>query len=224
MRVPSLTPAGILTVYRLVRRSRPEPPQRGQGSSITVPLPRQRGQGCDRAKNPWLSATTPRPWHSGQIFGVVPGFAPEPWHSEHAVSSVTGIFVSTPLRESSKERLTCTSTSLPRWAREVRPPARPPPRISYADFGVAVAIRFLRTGYDDPCGPQDPVAEPIALLQDLDHAALFRLGGLREKRLVHVWVELAIGLDLGKALPLERGRELTVHQPHALLELDLLVL
>ena len=41
---------------------------------------------------------------------------------------------------------------------------------------------------------------------------------------MHVWVELAIGLDLGEALPLERGRELTVHQPHALLELELLVL
>src|SRR5436305_9487932 len=126
MRVPSLTPAGILTVYRLVRRSRPEPLQRGQGSSITVPLPRQRGQGCESAKNPWLSATTPRPLHSGQIFGAVPGFAPEPWHSEHAVSSVTGIFVSTPLSESSKERLISTSTSLPLRPRVRPPPARPP--------------------------------------------------------------------------------------------------
>src|ERR671926_1586965 len=112
IRVPSLTPAGILTVYRFVRRSRPEPWHFGHGSSITVPLPRQRGHGCESANRPWLSETTPRPLHSGQIFGAVPGFAPEPWHSEHDVSSVTGIFVSIPFSESSNERLTSTSRSL----------------------------------------------------------------------------------------------------------------
>src|SRR5436309_2242092 len=37
-------------------------------------------------------------------------------------------------------------------------------------------------------------------------------------------VELAVSLDLGEALSLERGRELAVHQPHALFELGLLVL
>src|SRR5204863_1042324 len=135
IRVPSLTPAGILTVYRFVRRSRPVPPQFAHGFSITVPLPRHRGHGCDSAKKPWLSETTPRPRHSGQTTGAVPGCAPEPPHSRHAVSSWTGIFVSRPFRESSNERLTSTSTSFPRWvwARcgpAPRPRLKIPPRKS----------------------------------------------------------------------------------------------
>src|SRR5436309_4423335 len=127
--VPSLTPAGIFTVYRFVLRSRPEPWQRGHGSSITVPLPRQRGHGVDSPKSPWLSILTPRPLHSGQIVGVVPGFAPEPPHSRQAVSTSTGIFVSTPLSESSNERFTTASRSAPRIPRSARPrvPRRPPP-------------------------------------------------------------------------------------------------
>ena len=42
-----------------------------------MPFPRQRGHGCESAKKPWLSATTPRPPHCGQTFGAGPGFAPE---------------------------------------------------------------------------------------------------------------------------------------------------
>ncbi len=45
---------------------------------MMVPLPWQRGQGCERAKMPWFWAITPRPWHSGQTLGVVPGLAPLP--------------------------------------------------------------------------------------------------------------------------------------------------
>jgi len=52
-----------------------QPWQFGHGFSITVPLPRQRGHGCDSAKSPWLSALTPRPLHSGQMIGAVPGCA-----------------------------------------------------------------------------------------------------------------------------------------------------
>src|SRR3954449_8523749 len=115
------------TVYVLVRRSRPEPLHWSHGDSITVPLPRQRGHGCESANRPWLSALTPRPLHSGQIVGDVPGFAPEPWHREHAVSSSTGIRVSIPFSESSNERLTATSTSPPRWPRGCCRPPRPPP-------------------------------------------------------------------------------------------------
>ena len=54
---------------------------------MIVPFPRQRGHGCDSEKRPWLSDRTPRPRHSGQITGEVPGFAPEPPHSAHAVST-----------------------------------------------------------------------------------------------------------------------------------------
>ena len=89
----------------------------GHGSSITVPLPRQRGHGCESANRPCDSETTPRPLHSGQMRGDVPGFAPEPWHSEQAVSSSTGTTTSAPRSESSKETCTCASTSEPRCPR-----------------------------------------------------------------------------------------------------------
>ena len=59
MRVPSLTPAGILTLNRRVRRSRPEPRQFGHGSSMIVPLPRQRGHGDESANRPCDSAIDP---------------------------------------------------------------------------------------------------------------------------------------------------------------------
>src|SRR4029453_14386019 len=93
----------------------------------------QRGQGVESAKRPWLSDTTPRPRHSGQIFGLVPGSAPLPWQAEHAVSSSTGVFIVAPLRESSKERLTTTSTSRPRsplWRGRVVVLLAPPPKLS----------------------------------------------------------------------------------------------
>ena len=104
MRVPSLTPAGILTLNRRVRRSRPEPRQFGHGSSMIVPFPRQRGHGEESAKRPCDSETTPRPPHCGQTIGAVPGFAPEPPQTWQLVSRLTGIVVSTPLSESSNER------------------------------------------------------------------------------------------------------------------------
>src|SRR5438445_10278057 len=90
MRVPSLTPALIFTVYVLMRRSRPVPWHFGHGCSMTVPLPRQRGHGCDSANRPWLSVFTPRPLHSGQMTGAVTGRAQGPPHSRQAVILLTG--------------------------------------------------------------------------------------------------------------------------------------
>ena len=52
-----------------MRRSRPVPWQFGHGFSITVPLPRQRGHGCESEKSPCDSDVTPRPLHSGQMTG-----------------------------------------------------------------------------------------------------------------------------------------------------------
>jgi hypothetical protein len=46
---------------------------------MIVPFPRQRGQGWESEKKPWLSAMTPRPPHWGQTTGAVPGLAPDPW-------------------------------------------------------------------------------------------------------------------------------------------------
>src|SRR3954453_34748 len=125
--VPSLTPGLILTVNVRRRRSRPEPWHFEHGFSITVPLPRQRGHGCESANRPCDSETTPRPLHSGPMRGAVPGSAPAPPHWEQATVSSTGTFASAPRRESSNERRTSVSTSAPRagCGRARRPP---PPR------------------------------------------------------------------------------------------------
>jgi hypothetical protein len=84
MRLPSRTPAGTLTRNLRLPRCAPVPPQVGHGFSITVPVPWQLEQGCEIEKIPWLCASIPRPSHTGQTFGDVPGFAPVPWQVGHA--------------------------------------------------------------------------------------------------------------------------------------------
>src|SRR5581483_4349034 len=77
----------------------------------------------------------------------------------------------------------------------------------------------------DPRRAQHEVAQPVALLQDLDDGARLRaVDGLREQRLVDVRVERAVGLDLPQAGAGEHVRERTVDEPDAVLELRLLVL
>src|SRR5918999_2036241 len=78
IREPSFTPAGMFTRYFLSSRSRPWPAHVGHGSSITVPEPPQREHGRVIENTPWLSGSTPRPWHTGHTIGAVPGRAPVP--------------------------------------------------------------------------------------------------------------------------------------------------
>jgi hypothetical protein len=49
-----------------------------------VPVPWQFEHGWEIEKIPWLSVSTPRPPHTGQAFGFVPGFAPVPLQVGHA--------------------------------------------------------------------------------------------------------------------------------------------
>ena len=83
----------------------------------------------------------------------------------------------------------------------------------------------IYSGHDHPGRPQHLVAEPVALLQHLQHGALLGpLAGLREQRLVDVRVEGALGLDLREPVPLDEAEQRAVDEPDALLELRLLVL
>ena len=80
-------------------------------------------------------------------------------------------------------------------------------------------------GHDHAGRPEHPVAEPVALLQDLQHRALLgAVGGLGQQRLVDVRVEGAVGLDLGEPVPREEAEQRAVDELDALLELRLLVL
>ena len=78
MRVPSSTPAGILTESMRSRVTRPAPAQDAQGSSITWPRPWQVGQVRSSVKKPWAWRILPAPPQVAQGFGLVPALAPEP--------------------------------------------------------------------------------------------------------------------------------------------------
>ena len=81
-----------------------------------------------------------------------------------------------------------------------------------------------RRGDDDPGGPNDAVAELVALLDDVDHRALLGLGRLRQQRLVDVRVELPVRLDRLHPVPLEQAGQRAMDELDAFLELRLLVL
>ena len=66
MRVPSSTPAGMLTDSVRSRVTRPAPAQALQGSSMISPRPWQVGQVRSIEKKPWLARTRPWPPQVGQ--------------------------------------------------------------------------------------------------------------------------------------------------------------
>ncbi len=82
MCVPSSTPAGMRTLMVRRVRTRPSPSHSGHGLRITVPNPPQPGHGLVAITWPrndrvtWL--TSPRPWHTSQVSGCVPGAVPSP--------------------------------------------------------------------------------------------------------------------------------------------------
>src|SRR5690349_825804 len=103
MRVPSSTPAGMLTESVRSRVTRPAPPQDAQGSSITSPRPWQFGQVRSMEKNPCVARTLPAPPQVGQVLGLEPDFAPEPEQASQVME--VGIFSSAvvPWKASSRE-------------------------------------------------------------------------------------------------------------------------
>src|ERR671910_1375080 len=111
--IPSFAPAGILTVTCRVLRTLPLPEHVRHGFSTIVPSPPHLTHGSEKAKNPWSRLRTPRPPHSGQVRGAVPGAAPVPRQSPHTSSTGTFTRVVTPFRASLKLKLTLTVTSWP---------------------------------------------------------------------------------------------------------------
>src|SRR5215207_2199650 len=76
----------------------------------------------------------------------------------------------------------------------------------------------------DASRPEYPVTESVSLLEHLDDGTLFRLGRLRQQRLVDVRVELPVSLDLVETFSLERRAKLARDERNALGELRLLML
>src|SRR5262245_20384847 len=91
MRVPSSTPAGMLTDSVRSRVSRPWPAQLPHGSEMPCPLPWQVGQVRSTVKKPWDALTAPAPPQVAQVLGCEPGLAPVPLHTSQAVAVGTRI-------------------------------------------------------------------------------------------------------------------------------------
>src|SRR5258708_19722468 len=127
MRLPSLTPAGMFTRSFFTVRTAPVPWQVGQGSSITVPAPPHREQGCEIENMPWPCVSMPRPSQLGHTIGVVPGFAPVPRQLGQLVFIGTCSGTCAPDTAWSKVIDTCASRSGPFSGRGRLRPPRPPP-------------------------------------------------------------------------------------------------
>ncbi len=83
MRVPSSTPAGMVTESVRSRVTRPAPLQDGQGVSMVSPRPWQEGHVRSMVKKPWLARTLPTPPQVRQVLGEVPALAPAPEQASH---------------------------------------------------------------------------------------------------------------------------------------------
>ena len=85
MRVPSSTPAGMLTESERSRVTRPEPAQTVHGLSIISPRPRQVGQVRSMAKKPCWARTRPWPPQVGQASAWSRALAPVPEQASQAI-------------------------------------------------------------------------------------------------------------------------------------------
>src|SRR4051794_37760351 len=115
----------MLTRYFLTVFVAPVPPHVGHGSSMTVPEPPQRVQGCEIENSPCPCDSTPRPWQRGQVFGAVPGLAPVPVHVVQICETGTCSGTCAPRTDCSKVIETSASRSRPRSCRGARRPAPP---------------------------------------------------------------------------------------------------
>src|SRR5947209_3352854 len=97
MRVPSSTPAGMLTDKARSWVLRPRPEQTEQGSEITWPRPLQVGQVRSIEKKPCAARTRPCPSQDAQVLGWEPTLAPVPEQASQVI--LVGILISAVLPE-----------------------------------------------------------------------------------------------------------------------------
>src|SRR3954451_8966173 len=157
-RLPSRTPAGMLTRYFLTVLVAPVPAHVGHGSSMTVPEPPQRVHGCEIENRPWPCDSTPRPWQRGHVFGAVPGLAPVPWHVAHSCETGTCSGTWPPRTDCSKLIETSASRSRPRsW----RGPRRACPRGAPAPPPLAALPNRSRRMSPKPPASKPPENPPL---------------------------------------------------------------
>ncbi|EUA26806.1 chaperone DnaJ 2 domain protein [Mycobacterium intracellulare] len=136
-RMPSPTPAGILTLISRRARTRPSPMHWWHGSGMTTPTPRQVGHGRDVITCPSRERctvwTSPRPPHVSHGTGAESPLVPLPWQRSHSTAVSTVTCLVTPVAHSSRSSRIRSSESepgrtRPMGPREVAPPLKPPPK------------------------------------------------------------------------------------------------
>ncbi len=167
MRLPSLTPAGMLTRRRLTVRIAPVPWQTGQGSSITVPAPPQREHGWEIENIPCPCVSIPRPSQRGHTDGVVPDLAPVPRQLVQDACIGTCSGTCAPAIAWSKVIETCASRSVPFSGRGLvrtrLPLAEPPKRLERMSPIEAASKSKLPKPPNPPPGPAPAVNWPVPL-------------------------------------------------------------
>ena len=86
IRLPSSTPAGMLTSSFLFFLVLPSPLQVPQGSVITWPAPPQAEHVLSTVKKPWDALVLPDPPQIPQFFKPFPFSEPEPWQESQRTS------------------------------------------------------------------------------------------------------------------------------------------
>src|SRR5487761_802865 len=131
IRWPSATPAGMRAWMVRVLIARPLPEHTGQGSSTTMPRPRQVRHGSDSANPPRFLLSCPVPLQVGQTLGTVPALAPVPRQVGHGPSPASRSATVEPSIASANESVVSVSMSVPRRGLACvppRPPNTPPSR------------------------------------------------------------------------------------------------
>src|SRR6201999_135639 len=120
IRCPSPTPAGIRAWMVRVLAACPLPLHEVQGSSTTIPRPRQVLHGSWKAKLPRFRLHCPVPSQVGQTLATVPALAAVRWQTGQGPSPVSLRGTVVPSTASPHDSVVSVSTSAPAAARERR--------------------------------------------------------------------------------------------------------
>ena len=230
-RMPSPTPAGILTLISRRARTRPSPPQRWHGSGMTSPTPAHTGHGRDVMT--WPSSerctvcTSPWPSQVSQVTGVESPCVPLPWHRSHRIAVSTVTCLVTPVAHSDRSSRIRSSESEPGRTRPIGPR-----RCRRRRRRTPRRRRRAHRSRRNRCRSRPAARALHRIATEVDDAALLRVAQhlvgdadlleLRLRRLVGVDVgmqfarELAVGaLDLRVARALAHPEQAVIIACHA---------
>src|ERR1017187_7581658 len=197
--VPSSTPAGIRTLMVRLVLTRPSASHSGHGLPMIVPNPPHCGQGREAITWPrnervtWL--TSPRPPHTSQVSGCVPGAVPSP----EQVGQTTAVSTASSFVEPNAHSDRSSSTRIVAFRPPPGPAARPAGPRASAEEGIHdVAERETRretAGASAPGRGERVGSHVIHLPLARVGEHLIGLGDLLEPLLgLRVWIDIRMQL------------------------------